>query len=387
MESRPENMKICTMMRTESLIWKLLLAAILLASTQYATGQNQNVDSRPSGTIPLVIAHRGASGYLPEHTLAAYSTAILQGADYIELDLVSTRDGRLIARHDNVLNLTTNIADHFEFADRRTKKIVDGRTVEGWFSEDFSLEEIRRLRAIERIPAIRPDNARFNGQFNVPTLEEAITLIQNLQETLTTEIGLYIELKHSTYFDELGLSMESVLTQILRDNGYHEFRHNIFLQSFEISSLRGLNDITDLKLVQLLGDSGQPYDERVSGGALTYADMATAEGLREIANYADGVGPEKHRYLIPRNELRELALEDASDFVALAHAAGLFVHAYTFRAENEFLPTPLRTSADPTALGMAADELAVFLQLGIDGFFTDHTDIGVKERNRYIRDR
>jgi len=238
----------------------------------------------------------------------------------------------------------------------------------------------KKFVAIERIPAIRPNNARFNGQFDVPTLEEAITLIQKLQEALTTEIGLYIELKHSTYFDELGLSMESVLTQTLRDNGYHEFGHNVFLQSFEISSLRGLNDITDLKLVQLLGDSGQPYDEHVSGGALTYADMATAEGLREIANYADGVGPEKHRYLIPRNERGELALEDASDFVAL-------VHAYTFRAENEFLPTPLRTSADPTALGVAADELAVFLQLGIDGFFTEHTDIGVKERNRYIRDR
>ena len=181
--------------------------------------------------------------------------------------------------------------------------------------------------------------------------------------------------------------MEEVLVKSLRDNGYHECQHKVFLQSFEIASLQALNAITNLKLVQLLGNSGQPYDERVSGGILTYADMATAQGLREIAFYADGVGPEKYRYLIPQNERGELALEHTSDFVALAHAAGLFVHPYTFRAENEFLPNLFQTSADPAALGSAANELDLFLQLGIDGFFTDHTDIGVAVRDRYIRDR
>ena len=374
-------------MRIESLLLKLLSATILLLSSQYATGQNQSVDVPLSEKIPLVIAHRGASGYLPEHTLAAYSTAVIQGADYIELDLVSTRDGQLIARHDNELNLTTNIADHVDFADRRTEKIVDGRTVKGWFSEDFSLEEIRRLRAIERIPGIRPANTRFNGQFTVPTLEEAISLIKKLQKSLNREIGLYIELKHSTYFDQLGLTMEEVLVQSLRDNGYNEFQHKVFLQSFEISSLRSLNAITNLKLIQLLGNSGQPYDERISGSILTYADMATAQGLREIAVYADGVGPEKYHYLIPQNERGELKLENKSDFVTLAHAAGLLVHPYTFRAENEFLPNSFQTSTDPAALGSAAKELDLFLQLGIDGFFTDHTDIGVAVRDRYVRNR
>ncbi len=365
----------------------LLLIALGLGPVHHVGGQVQGIGSEQSArpnAPPIVIAHRGASGYLPEHTLAAYSTAVLQGADFIELDLVSTRDGYLIARHDNVLDLTTNVAEVPEFRERRTQKIVDGRAISGWFSEDFTLEELRRLRAVERIPSVRPANARFDGQFGVPTLGEAIAVIQALEMTLEKDVGLYIELKHPTYFDEIGLPMEGALARELRESGYHEPQHKAFLQSFEIESLRRLNRVTDLRLVQLLSGFGQPYDLQTAGSSLTYGAMATADGLREIAAYADGVAPEKYGFLIPLDRRGNLAIEDASDFVAQAHAAGLVVHPYTFRAENEFLPADLRTSADATELGAAAQEIGAFLALGIDGFFTDHTDIGVAARDRHV---
>ena len=364
------------------------MASLVPTLANQAAGQAQDTDRERTAqrdAVPIVIAHRGASGYVPEHTLAAYSTAALLGADYIELDLVSTQDGHLIARHDNILDLTTDVAQRPEYRDRYTDKIVDGRAVSGWFSEDFTLEEIRELRAIERIPSVRPANTRFDGQYLVPTLEEAITTIHALQKMLEREIGLYIELKHPSYFDELELPMETVLSTALREHGYYEPQHMVFLQSFEIESLRRLSRVTDLRLVQLLGGSGQPYDVRAAGDLLSYAAMATADGLREIATYADGVGPEKYRYLIPRDDSGNLELEDASDFVEHAHAVGLLVHPYTFRAENEFLPTALKSSADITELGASGQEIAMFLTLGIDGFFTDQTSIGVAARNDHLR--
>ena len=217
----------------------LLLIAVSLGPAHHAGGQVQGAGSERlalPNTPPIVIAHRGASGYLPEHTLAAYSTAILQGADFIELDLVSTRDGHLVARHDNVLNLTTDVADAPEFHDRRTDKVVDGRIVSGWFSEDFTLAELRSLRAIERLPLVRPANARFDGRYGVPTLEEVIEVIQALEIMLAKDVGLYIELKHPTYFDDIGLPMEAALARLLRDSGYHEPHHSVFLQSFEVES-------------------------------------------------------------------------------------------------------------------------------------------------------
>ena len=365
----------------------LLLIAVGLGPIHHAGGQVQGAGSERialPNTPPIVIAHRGASGYLPEHTLAAYSTAVLQGADFIELDLVSTRDGHLVARHDNVLNLTTDVADAPEFHDRQTDKIVDGRVVSGWFSEDFTLEELRSLRAIERLPLVRPANARFDGRYGVPTLEEVIAVIQALEIMLAKDVGLYIELKHPTYFDDIGLPMEAALARVLRDSGYHEAHHGVFLQSFEVESLRRLARVTDLRRVQLLSGSGQPYDLQITGDALTYAAMATADGLREIATYADGVGPAKYAFLIPLDRSGNLAVDDASDFVAHAHAAGLLVHPYTFRAENQYLPVNLRSSSDVTELGAAAQEIAAFLALGIDGFFTDHADIGVAARDRHV---
>jgi len=357
-------------------------AAFFPAAAQ--TGRQLQVAGAPTNAVPVVIAHRGASGYLPEHTLAAYSMAILQGADFIELDLVATRDGHLIARHDNVLNLTTDVAEHPEFQDRRSEKLVDGRTIDGWFSEDFTLEEIHRLRAIERIPDIRPANARFDGQFGIPTLEEAIEIVKSMQPTREQPIGLYIEIKHPEYFRSLGLEMETSLASTLRENGYSEANHDVLLQSFEIESLRRLRALTNLRLMQLLAGNGQPQDVVAAGGSKTYAEMATAPGLQEIAGYADGVGPEKTRYLIPRDDDNRLLINEASDFVKLAHAAGLFVHVYTFRAENEFLPEHYRRSTDRSEFGDIAEEISVFLDLGIDGFFTDQPGIGVAARERFL---
>jgi len=333
---------------------------------------------------PIVIAHRGASGYVPEHTLAAYSLAILQGADFVEPDLVMTQDGHLIARHDNVLDLTTDIASHPQFAHRKTTKIVDGSTVTGWFSEDLTLQEIKQLRAIERIPGVRPANARFDSQFEIPTFEEIIYLVKGMERVTGRRIGMYPETKHPTYFDHLGLSLEEPLIQTLHQHGYQDKQAPIFIQSFEIANLKKLRGMTQLPLIQLLWLEGKPYDVEAAGGTLTYDQMATAEGLKEIAEYADGVGPEKYRFIIPRNSAGNLELARTTCLVSDAHKLKLKVHSHTFRAENQFLPTNLRSSGDPTALGDSRAEIATFLATGIDGFFTDQANIGVAARNTFI---
>jgi glycerophosphoryl diester phosphodiesterase len=333
---------------------------------------------------PIVIAHRGASGYLPEHTLAAYAVAMLQGADFIEPDLVMTKDGHLIARHDNVLDLTTDVAARPEFASRRTTKVVDGVTVTGWFSEDFTLAEIKQLRAIERIADVRPANARFNGQFEIPTLQEIIDLVKANEKALARNIGIYPETKHPTYFQKLGLPMEERLVKILHANGYEDKRDRVFIQSFEVGNLKKLKRLTCIPLIQLFDVAGNPADVAAAGGTLTYEQMASLAGLREIATYADGVGPEKYRYVIPRDAAGNLDAANATDFVRNAHAFGLKVHPYTFRAENRFLPLNLRSAGDANAFGDSAAEMRTFLSVGIDGFFTDQSNIGVRARDAFI---
>ncbi len=336
---------------------------------------------------PIVIAHRGASGYLPEHTLAAYAVAIQQGADFIEPDLVMTKDGRLIARHDNVLDLTTDVAYHPEFADKRTTKVIDGAPVTGWFSEDFTLAEIKKLRAIERIPGVRPANARFDKQFEVPTLEEVIHLVKAMERATGRKIGLYPETKHPTHFDSLGLSMEEPLVHILRKHGYEDPQAKIFIQSFEIENLKDLRRMTRIPLVQLLWLEGRPYDVEAAGGTLTYDRMASAEGLAQIATYADGVGPEMFHFIIPLDTGGALNAANATTFVQDAHAAGLEVHPYTFRAENRFLPVNHRSSADANAHGDLAGVIRIFLDTDIDGFFTDQTNVGVKARDAFVSEQ
>ena len=327
---------------------------------------------------PLVIAHRGASGYRPEHTLAAYALGARMGADYIEPDLVSTKDGVLVARHENEIGETTDVAEHPEFAARRTTKTIDGVTLIGWFTEDFTLAELKTLRAKEGNPAIRRRNTLYDGRYQVPTFQEVIDLSRRLSRRLGRRIGIYPETKHSTYFRTIGLPLEEPLVRILRRNDLDDRRDKVFVQSFEVANLRRLDDHVNVRLVQLLsGRTRRPYDFVVSGDPRTYGDMATPAGLRRIARYADGVGPSKN-YIIPRDaDGRSLA---PTTFVRHAHRAGLVVHPYTFRNENSFLPLELRTSADAAAYGRAFAEYDQFFALGVDGLFSDNPDTAVAAR-------
>jgi glycerophosphoryl diester phosphodiesterase len=333
-------------------------------------------------TPPLIIAHRGASGYRPEHTLAAYELAIEVGADYIEPDLVVTRDGVLVARHENEISGTSDVANHPEFADRRTTKVIDGVSLTGWFTEDFTLAELKTLRAVERIPQQRPDNAVFDGMFEIPTFQEVIDLAQQKSAQLERTIGIYPETKHPTYFASIGLSLEERLAEALNANGYTGPDAPVFIQSFEVSNLRELATLTDVALIQLIGASGMPYDFVMSGDSRTYADLITPSGLAEIAEYAAGIGPNKN-LIVPRDARNRLLAP--TSLITDAHAAGLKVHAWTFRSENSFLPDDFRQGDpdDPAYLSTQGDalaEVALFLRLGIDGIFSDHPDTAVSGR-------
>lgn len=340
---------------------------------------------------PTVIGHRGACGYVPEHTLLSYFLAAQQGADYIEPDLVMTQDGALVARHENEIGATTDVAARREFASRKTAKKVDGVEVEGWFVEDFTLAEIKMLRARERIPQLRPANGRFDGQLEIPTFEEILALVQSIdrqrieagrqmairsgvEPVRPQRIGVYPETKHPSYFAGLGLAMATPLLDALERWDFAGPDAPVFIQSFEVGNLMELRERTHLPLVQLIEAKGQPYDFVLKGHASTYADMIAPEGLRIIATYADVIGVDK-TLIIPRNEGD--ALGTPTSLAANAHAVGLRVHGWTFRAENHFLPRDLR-SGDDTALGEMAAEVQAYLRTGMDGFFTDHPMLGVR---------
>jgi glycerophosphoryl diester phosphodiesterase len=357
------------------------LAAGTLASSSLA-----RVDDRERGRgakerddRPLVIGHRGASGYRPEHTLASYALAARMGADYVEPDLVSTRDGVLVARHENEIGGTTDVASHPEFAGRRTTKVIDGVPVTGWFTEDFTLAELKTLRARERLPDVRQENTIYDGRFEVPTLQEVIDLTRRLSKELDRTIGIYPETKHPTYFSEIGLALEPPLVATLRRNGLDDRRDKVFVQSFETTNLKQLDRKLDVPLVQLLDSAERrPADLVKQGDPRTYGDLATDAGLREIARYADGVGPWKN-YIVPRDPAGgSLA---PTDFVRRAHRAGLIVHTWTFRNENQFLPLELRLGPDPNDYGNAIGEYEQFYGLGVDGLFSDNPDTAVEARS------
>jgi glycerophosphoryl diester phosphodiesterase len=342
--------------------------------------------------MPIVIGHRGACGYVPEHTLTSYFIAMQDGVDYVEPDLVMTKDAVLVARHENEIGTTTDVAAHPQFADRRTTKVIDGTAVNGWFTEDFTLTELKTLRARERIPDIRPANTRFDGQFQVPTLEEILALVQALQlqrsalarqlgRPAPTPIGVYPETKHPSYFQGIGLAMEEKLVATLERHSYKGRDGRAWLQSFEVANLKVLSKLTRLPLVQLIESSGAPYDLIAKGDRRTYADLITPRGLEEIAGYAQAIGPSK-ALIIPRTASDSLA--EPTSLVADAHAQGIHVHAWTFRAENFFLPSTARAGADPKAFGNLDAELRACLAAGIDGFFTDHADIGVRVRDEFV---
>jgi glycerophosphoryl diester phosphodiesterase len=358
---------------------------ILVANDNNYPGSNGRVAGTPDDTElivfrlersddrALVIGHRGASGSRPEHTLAAYDLAIQQCAEYIEPDLVSTKDGVLVARHENEISGTTDVSTRPEFASRRTTKVIDGVSVTGWFTEDLTLAELKTLRAIERIPAIRPANTAFDGRFEVPTLQEVVDLAQRSISCAGREIGIYPETKHPTYFDSIGLSLEEPLLAALDANGYRGRNAKVFVQSFEVANLKELATRTRVRLVQLVNCSGRPYDFTVAGDTRTYADLATPAGLREIRRYADGVGICKD-VMIPRSSAGDLLAP--TSVIADAHAAGLVVHGWTFRLENAFLPLGMRSSTVPSEPGNLPAEIRAFVGAGMDGFFTDHPIVG-----------
>lgn len=309
----------------------------------------------------LIIAHRGASGERPEHTLAAYERAIDQGADYIEPDLVATQDGVLVARHENEISGTTDVDQRPEFAARLTTRMIDGQEITGWFTEDFTLAELRTLRARERLPEIRPANTAYDGLYQVPTLEEIIALVRAKEAETGRTIGLYPEIKHPGYFASIGHDLAEMLVNQLRAEGYDGADAPVFIQSFEVAPLVRLNQITDLRLVQLMSLDGGPAD--IEGRS--YADMATADGLATIATYADGIGADM-RLLITHDSGPTAVTHDA-------HEAGLLVHAWTLRTEPAFLA--------PELGGCFELVIAALQQANVDGVFTDHPVLGETIRN------
>ena len=313
-----------------------------------------------------MIAHRGASGYRPEHTLASYELAIGMGADFIEPDLVSTQDGVLIARHENEISETTDVAARPEFAARKTVKRIDGREVSGWFSEDFTLAEIKTLRARERLPFRDPS---FDGRFEVPTFAEVLALARRKSAETGRTIGVYPETKHPSYFRSLGIPLEEPLLADLQ-----EVDLPVYIQSFEMGNLQELRKVTDRPLIQLLEAAGQPWDFTVAGDARTYQRLATPAGLAEIATYADGIGPDK-RMIVPADPGGRLLPPTA--LVEDAHRAGLLVHPWTFRSDGTFLAAEY--GGDPER------EYEQFFGLGVDGLFSDFSDLAVRVRERWRR--
>ncbi|MFF8600495.1 glycerophosphodiester phosphodiesterase [Streptomyces sp. NPDC015232] len=366
-------------------------AAVLGGSTVLAGGTAQAVqsavaadgepDARAQGhgrggyrslPVPTVIGHRGASGYRPEHTLGSYRLALDLGADVVEQDLVPTKDGHLVCRHENDITGTTDVADHPEFASRKTTKSVDGVSLTGWFTEDFTLAELKTLRAKERIPATRQENTLYDGRWTVPTFEEVLDWAEREGRRRGRPVWLHVETKHPSYFRSIGLPLEERLARLLRRYGRHRADSPVFLQSFEPSSIQRLARLVDSPRVVLLsGAATRPWDFVQAGDPRTVADLVTPAGLRWIASYAQGIGPTLD-LILPRDANGRLGAE--TTLVRDAHAQGLILHPYTQRNENTFLPAEYRRGTDPAAYGDALGALRRFVETGIDGIFSDNPD-------------
>ncbi|MBD0712301.1 MULTISPECIES: glycerophosphodiester phosphodiesterase [unclassified Streptomyces] len=347
--------------------------------TALAAGAGAAPAGRPHGhggyrslPVPTVIGHRGASGYRPEHTLGSYQLALDLGAHVVEQDLVPTKDGHLVCRHENDITGTTDVADHPEFASRKTTKTVDGAKLTGWFTEDFTLAELKTLRAKERIPATRQENTLYDGRWTVPTFEEVLRWAEDEGRRRGRPVWLHVETKHPSYFRALGLGLEERLAKLLRRYGRHRADSPVFLQSFEPGSIQRLAKLVDAPGVVLLsGANSRPWDFVEAGDPRTVADLVTPKGLRWIASYARGIGPTLD-LVIPKDASGRLG--DPTTLVRDAHAAGLILHPYTHRNENTFLPVEFRRGTDPTAYGDAFGALKRYLETGIDGIFADNPD-------------
>jgi glycerophosphoryl diester phosphodiesterase len=334
---------------------------------------------------PIVIAHRGASGHRPEHTLSSYRLGIEMGADFIEPDLVLTKDGHLVCRHENEIGGTTNVATKPEFAARKTVKTIDGERFEGWFTEDFTLAEIKTLRARERLPQLRPANVTYDGQDEIPTFQELLDLIKGKKAPSGLAVGIYPETKHPTYFDSIELSHDAPFLAAIKAAGLDSEDAQIYLQSFEVGNLKRLGSKTKVKKIQLVSAEGGPADDPTT----TYAAMTSDVGLAQVATYAAGIGPQKSMIMPLTAQGAPLP---ATDLVTRAHRAGLALHPWTFRAENYFLPADLQRglATDPMFPRLAGDldgECKRFLDLGVDGLFSDNPAIAVAARNDWMKTR
>ena len=346
----------------------LIALVVLATASACVTPAPARTPAAPTAAVrPIVIAHRGASGHRPEHTLAAYALAIDMGADFVEPDLVSTRDSVLVARHENEIGGTTDVAA--KYPDRRTTRTIDGRPVTGWFTEDFTLAELRTLRATERLPF---RSHAHDGREPIPTLDEILDLVVRRSRETGRRIGVYPETKHSSYFRSIGLPLEEPLLAALARRGWTTAAAPVFIQSFEVGNLRALRPRTGVRLAQLIAAEGGPADAATSADVpATYAEMRTPAGLARIARYANAVGVEKSLVQPIDSDGRRRA---PTSLVADAHRAGLAVHVWTLRSDAAFLPKAYA--------GDAAAEWRAFAALGVDGIFGDFPDVGVATLGR-----
>jgi glycerophosphoryl diester phosphodiesterase len=361
-----------------------LLSVTGLAVGSASASETGSADAAAHGRghdDPVIIGHRGAPGYRPEHTLASYELAYRMGVDYVDVDLVPTKDGQLVARHEPEISGTTDVAKHPEFANRKKTLVVDGVSTTGWFTQDFTLAELKTLRAVERIPANRPHNTLYNGRYQIATFQEVLDLTKRLGRELHRTLGTYPEVKHSTFFQSIGNPVEPKLVAALKKNGLDRPDAPAIIQSFEVSNLIALHKQVRTPLLQLTSASGAPADFVAKGDPRTYADLVTPQGLRDVAKYAKYLGPDKAQ-IIPRDKSDNLGTPTA--IVADAHKAGLKVQPYTFRNENPFLPANLRSSAEPDAYGDVFTEEAAFLQAGVDGFFADQPDTALESLHAFL---
>lgn len=330
------------------------IAAITLAAPALA---------QPKGK-PLVIAHRGASGERPEHTLAGYTLAIDEGADFIEPDLCATKDGHLVVRHENEIGGTTDVAGRPEFAARKTEKVIDGQKVSGWFTEDFTLAELKSLRARERLPQLRPGSATFDGQYAIPTYQEVIDLAKAEGRRVRRTIGTYPEMKHPSYFASIGLPLEGRLADVLKKNGLATRTAPVFVQCFEVEPLKAIGKLVQSRRVMLVSQGPAPVD------------VKTEAGVKAIAAFAEGLGPE-WPLVVPTTGG---TLGAPTGLVGWAHAAGMQVHPWTVRAENVFLPKSLQRGASPADHGDVEAVFKAIYGAGVDGVFSDFPGLAVKAR-------
>ncbi|SDO68693.1 glycerophosphoryl diester phosphodiesterase [Streptomyces sp. cf386] len=359
------------------------MAVLGLSGTAKAAETRHGGGGLNSLPKPTIIGHRGASGYRPEHTLASYRLALDMGADIVEAgDLVPTKDGHLVCRHEPEIGGTTDVADHPEFADRKKTKLLDGVSTTGWFTEDFTLAELKTLRAIERIPANRPHNTLYNGRFEVPTFEEVLRWQDEQSRKRGKQVWIYPELKHPTYFRKLGLALEERVAKVLHKHGKDRRNSPVVIQSFEPTSIQRLNKLVDNPLVVLLsGPTTRPWDFVETGDPRTVADLVKPAGLREIASYAQGIGPTLD-LIIPKDASGNLTTP--TTLVGDAHKVGLLLHPWTMRNENPFLPANFRKGTDADAYGDVFGAYKVYFATGIDGVFTDNPDTGVLAREDFV---